>query len=176
MTIFREIPWPLGCFQRFRVLKQTFVSRKLNYHNCDIMKYSSFLNLVFRKKDMLLRKFDCVLVLAIRGLLHMTKNFVLWCDFVFLITVTESFLKSFLKEIMALSKTCVRFRNRIFKRFEWVLIKLFFIRDCWVKDLFAIMEKVWKRFHFGNWPFLCLRKLNFWVWEGDFWVEPIERS
>ena len=36
-------------------------------------------------KDTLLQKFDCVFVLAIRGLLHMTKNFVfyLWCDFVF---------------------------------------------------------------------------------------------
>jgi hypothetical protein len=44
--------------------------------------------------------------------------------------------------------------------------------ECWVEDLFAIMEKVWKLFHFGNWLF----KLNFWVWEGDFWVEPLERS
>ena len=44
---------------------------------------------------MLLQKFDCVFVLAIRGLLHMTKNFVLllWCDFKALITVTESFEK-----------------------------------------------------------------------------------
>ncbi len=44
-------------------------------------------------KDMLLQKFDYVFVLAIRGLLHMTKNFILWCDFCVLITVTESFEK-----------------------------------------------------------------------------------
>ena len=33
-------------------------------------------------KDVLLQKIDCVFVLAIRGLLHMTKNFVMWGDFV----------------------------------------------------------------------------------------------
>jgi len=32
-------------------------------------------------EDVLLQKIDCVFVLAIRGLLHMTKNFVMWCDF-----------------------------------------------------------------------------------------------
>ena len=32
-------------------------------------------------KDILLQKVDCVFVLAIRGLLHMTKNFVMWSDF-----------------------------------------------------------------------------------------------
>ncbi len=45
-------------------------------------------------KDMLSQKVDCVFVLAIRGLLHMTKN--LSCGVIFfcvLITVTESFEK-----------------------------------------------------------------------------------
>ncbi len=69
-------------FQRLRVLKQIFVSREVKYHSFDIMKRLSFLNLSFAK-DTLLQNFDCVFVLAIRGLLHMTKNFVLWCDFVF---------------------------------------------------------------------------------------------
>ena len=132
-------------------------------------------------KDVLLQKIDCVFVLAIRGLLHMTKNFVLWCDFAFLITLTESFsLKSFLRNdiIMVLSKTCVRFRNRIFKRvwisldqivfFPWLLGKRFVHHYG--------KKKVWKCFHFGNWPFLCLRKLNFWVWEGDFESSLSERS
>jgi hypothetical protein len=115
---FFEISWPLGCFQRLRVLKQSFVSWKLEYLNFDIMKYSFFFNLCLFVKDKLLQKLDCVFVLAIRGLLHVIKNFVLWCDFCVLITVTESFLKSFsFREIMVLSKTCVRFRNRIFKRF-----------------------------------------------------------
>ena len=58
------------------------VSRELKYLKFDIMKCSSFLNLSFAK-DVLLQKIDCVFVLAIRGLLHMTKNFVMWCDFVF---------------------------------------------------------------------------------------------
>ncbi len=85
----------------------------------------SFWTLSFTK-DVLLQKFDCVFVLAIRGLLHVTKNlFCLVVWFCVLITVMESFLKSFLKEIMVLSKTCVSFRNRIFKRFEWIVIKSF---------------------------------------------------
>ncbi len=44
-------------------------------------------------KTFYLQKIDCVFVLAIRGLLHLTKNFVMWCDFRVLITVTESFWK-----------------------------------------------------------------------------------
>jgi hypothetical protein len=39
-----------GCLQRLGVLKRILVSRKLKYLNFDIMKYSSFLNLVFRKR------------------------------------------------------------------------------------------------------------------------------
>ena len=71
-------------------------------------------------KDVLLQKIDCVFVLAIRGLLHMTKNFVMWCDFrVFNHYYGILFSEKFSWEkIMVLSKTCVRFRNRIFKRFE----------------------------------------------------------
>ncbi len=37
----------------------------------------------FSQKTRYCKNFDCVFVLAICGLLHMTKNFVLWCDFVF---------------------------------------------------------------------------------------------
>jgi hypothetical protein len=66
-------------FKGLGVLKQILVSRKLKYLNFEIMRCSSFLKLVFRK-DVLLQKRDCVFVLAIRGLLHMIKNFVLWCD------------------------------------------------------------------------------------------------
>ena len=82
-------------------------------------------------KDVLLQKIDCVFVLAIRGLLHMIKNFPFFCLVVWfvLITLTESFsLKGFLRNdiIMVLSKTCVRFRNRIFKRFEWVYDQIIF--------------------------------------------------
>jgi hypothetical protein len=45
-------------------------------------------------KDVLLQKIDCVFVLAIRGLLHVIKNFA--CGVIVLITFTESFsLRSF---------------------------------------------------------------------------------
>ncbi len=47
------------------------------------------------------------------------QEFCLVVWFCVLITLTESFsLKSFLWEVMVLSKTCVRFRNHVFKRFE----------------------------------------------------------
>jgi hypothetical protein len=61
-------------------------------------------------------------------------------------------LKSFLKEIMVLSKTCGRFRNRIFKRFEYVLIKLSFSKK-------KICLPLWKKF--GNFPFCELAFLLF---------------
>jgi len=99
-------------------------------------------------KDVLLQKIDCVFVLAIRGLLHLIKNFVLWRDFVFLITLTESFsLKSFLRNdiIMVLSKTCVRFRNRIFKK-VWMSLWSNYLFPCgffWVKDF---SSPLWKEF------------------------------
>jgi hypothetical protein len=52
-----------------------------------------FSELLSFAEDVLLQKIDCVFVPAIRGLLHMIKNFVLWCDFCVLITITESFEK-----------------------------------------------------------------------------------
>ncbi len=48
-----------GWFQRLRVLKQIFVSRKLGYLNFDIMKCSSFLNLVFRKRRFIAENWLC---------------------------------------------------------------------------------------------------------------------
>jgi hypothetical protein len=92
--------------------KKTQISR-LWYHEMFVFSES-----LSSTKDMfLLQKINCVFVLAIRKLLHMTKNFVLWCDFCVLITVTESFEKFSLKKSWCLSKKCIRFRNRIFKRF-----------------------------------------------------------
>ena len=117
---FFEISWPLGDFQRLRVLKQIFVSRKLIYLEFDIMKCSSFLNLVFRKRRFIAENWLCFRACNSR-IVTCDQEFrpVVW--FCVLITVTESFSpKSFLRNdiIMVLSKTCVRFRNRIFKRFE----------------------------------------------------------
>ncbi len=59
------------------------------------MRCSSFLNLCLSQKTFLLQKIDCVFVLAIRGLLHMTKNFVMWCDFRVLITCYGIFFEKF---------------------------------------------------------------------------------
>ena len=115
---FFEISWPLGCFQSLRVLKRIFVSRKLKYIDFDIMKCSSFLNLVFRKRCIIAEIWLCFRACNSRIVTY-DQEFchVVW--FCVLITFTESFLwKVFLLEIMVLSKTCVSFRNRIFKRFE----------------------------------------------------------
>ena len=70
--------------------KKTQMSR-LWYH--EIFVFSESLSFA---KDILSQKVDCVFVLAIRGLLHMIKNFVLWCDWCVLITCYgKKFLKSF---------------------------------------------------------------------------------
>jgi hypothetical protein len=151
---FFEISWPLGCFQRLRVLKRIFVSRKLKYLNFDIMKCSSFLNLVFRKRHVI-AELDCVFVLAIRGLLHMIKNFVLWCDFCVLITVMESFEKFSLKKSWCCRKHMFVFEIVPLKGLNKFLIKLSFPFDCWVKDLLAIMEKSLKTFPFWELTFFC---------------------
>jgi hypothetical protein len=57
-------------------LKKTQISR-FRYHEMFMFSESCLF-----AKDVLLQKIDCVFVLAIRGLLHMTKNFVMWGDFV----------------------------------------------------------------------------------------------
>ncbi len=67
--------------------ERTQISR-LWYH--EMFVFSEFF--FFRKRHVL-QEIDCVFVLAIRGLLHMIKNFVLWCDWCVLITITESFEK-----------------------------------------------------------------------------------
>jgi hypothetical protein len=101
-------------------------------------------------KDVLLQKIDCVFVLAIRGLLHMIKNFACgvilrFNHFYGIFFLEKFFLK---KKIMVLSKTYVRFRNRIFKRFEWVDDQIIFFSLCVLgkRFQFAIMEIVLKTF------------------------------
>ncbi len=127
-----------GLFQRFKSFWNGFLFQE-NSSISILMSWNVRLFWILSfAKDVLSQKIDCVFVLAIRGLLHMTKNFVMWCDFRVLITITESFEKFSLKryyhdffqvfefQIMVLSKTCVRFRNRIFKKVWIRLIKLSF--------------------------------------------------
>ncbi len=78
---------------------------------------SSFLNLVFRKRRVIAELWFCFRACNSRIVTY-DQEFCLVVWFCVLSTVTESFEKFPLKEIMVLSKTCVRFRNRIFKRFE----------------------------------------------------------
>ena len=150
-------------FKGLGVLKQNFSFKKTQISQLWYHEMFVFSESCLSQKTCLLQKIDCVFVLAIRGLLHMTKNFVMWCDFrVFNHYYGIFFLKKFfLQEIMVLSKTCVRFRNRIFKRFEWVLIKLSFFP--WLLGK-KICSPLWKKF--GDFSILGV----------DFWVKPLERS
>ena len=119
-----------GWFQRLRVLKRIFVSRKLKYLNLGIMKCSSFLNLVFRKRRFIAENWLCFRACNSRIITY-EQEFCLVVWFCVLITLRNLFpwkvffettlswfLEMFGFQIMVLSKTCVRFRNRIFKRFE----------------------------------------------------------
>ena len=90
---FFEILWPLGCFQRFRSFETEFSFKKTQisqfwYHEMFVCSESCLL-----QKTFLLQKIDRDFVLAIRGLLHVTRNFVLWCDWCVLITCYGIFLK-----------------------------------------------------------------------------------
>ena len=143
MTIFREISWPF-VFQRLRVFETDFCFKKTQISQFDIMKYSSFLNFVFCKRRCNCRKlivFSCL----------QFADYYIWprilsCGVIFVLLnhyygIPFS-LKSFPKGIMVLSKTCVRFRNRIFKKFEWVYDQIiFFSCDFWVKDFSSPLRK-----------------------------------
>ena len=109
------------CFSKVKSFETIFSlkKKKLKYLDLDIMKCSCFLNLVFSQKTFCCRKLivfsclqfaDCYIwprILSCGVVLcfnHFLRNLSLW--------------KVFVKKVMVLSKTCVRFRNRIFKRFE----------------------------------------------------------
>ncbi len=77
-----EILWPLGCFQSLKSSETDFYFKKTQISQFDTMKCSFFWTLSFAK-DVLLQRFNCVFVLAIRGLLHMTKNLSCGVTFVF---------------------------------------------------------------------------------------------
>ncbi len=123
-------------------------------------------------KDMLLQKFDCVFVLAIRGLLHMTKNFVLWCDFLCVNHYYGIFFEKFSLKLnyhdffkcfgfQILKSWCCRKHVFVFeivslKGLNKFMIKLSFSLWLLGKDFFfffysPLWKKVWKLFHFGSW-------------------------
>ena len=60
LTIFfREILWPLGCFQRLRVLKQILVSRKLKISRFRYHEIFVFLKFVFHKRRFIAENWLC---------------------------------------------------------------------------------------------------------------------
>jgi len=153
---FLKISWPLGDFQRFKSFETAFCFKKTQisriwYHEMCVLSESCLSQKMFYCRKLIvfscLQFADCYIWSRILCL-------VVW--FCVLITLTESFsLKSFLRNdiIMVLSKTCVRFRNRIFKRFEWVYDQIIFfpVTFGW-KDLSSpLWTKFWKLFRFGRW-------------------------
>jgi hypothetical protein len=151
----------MGCFQRLRVFETDFSFKRtrisqLWYHEIFII---FFLIFVFRKRHVI-AEIDCVFVLAIRGLLHMTKNFVLWCDFCVLITVTESFWKVSLKRSWCCRKHVFVFEIVCLRGLNEFLIKLSF--SLWLLGK-KICSPLWKEFE------------NFSILGVDFWVKPFEK-
>jgi hypothetical protein len=106
-----------GWFQRLRVLKQIFVSRKLKYLNFWYHEMFVFLNHCLSQKTFYCRKLVVFSCLQFADCYIWSR--ILSCGVILCFNhLLRNLLKSFLKEIMVLSKTCVRFRNCIFKRFE----------------------------------------------------------
>jgi hypothetical protein len=113
-----------GLFSKVKSFWNGFLFQEnVKYHNFEIMNFI-FLNLVFRKRRVIAEIWSCFRACN-SWIVTYDQEFCLVVWFCVLITVTESFWKVPFKEIMVLSKTCVRFQNRIFKKFEYVLIKSF---------------------------------------------------
>ncbi len=159
-----------GWFQRLRVLKRIFVSRKLKYPNFDIMKCSYFLNFVFRKRRFIAENWLCFRACNSRIVTY-GQEFCLVVWFLCFNHFYGIFWKVFLKEIMVLSKTFVVFEIVSLKGLNKFWSNYLFPFDCWVKDLFAIMEESLKTFPFWELTFFCLRKLNFCILGGWLWSQ-----
>lgn len=112
---FFEISWPLCCFQRLRVFETDFSFKKTQISQFDIMKYSSFLNFVFRQRRCNCRKLIVFSCLQFADCYIWPR--ILSCGVIFcaLITITEIFsLKSFrwenhgvVENMCSFSKSCL---------------------------------------------------------------------
>jgi len=152
-----------GWFSKVKSFETDFCFRKTRiswiwYHEIFVLSESCL-----SQKTFLLRKIDCVFVLAIRGLLHMNKNFV---SRSVILRFNHSLRNLFLWKVSfetTLSWCC---RKHVFvfeivslKGLSEFMIKLSF--SLWLlgkRFEFAIMDKVWKLFRFGRWLSFC--------WEG----------
>jgi len=70
------------------------------------------------------------------------------------------FWKVFLKEIMVLSKTCVRFWNRIFKRFEWISDQIIFLPWLLGKKICSPLWKEFENFSILGVDFFLFKKVK----------------
>ncbi len=113
---FLEISWLLGDFKGYEFWNEFLFQEDSDISNLISWNVRLFWIFVFRKRRVISEIWLCFRACNSR-IVTCDQEFVMWCDFCVLITVTESFEK-FPKEVMVLSKTCVRFRNRIFKGFE----------------------------------------------------------
>ena len=132
-------------------MKQNLVSRKLKYLDFDVMRCSSFLNLVFRKRHVIAEIRLCFRACNSRIVTY-DQEFVLWCDF-----CVKSLLRDLFFGKFSFKKSwCCR--KHVFV-FEIVSLKdlnkfdqiIFFPVTFWVKDFVCHYGKVWELFHFGRW-------------------------
>ena len=68
-------------FKGLKVFETKFSFKKTQISQFWYHEMFVFSESCLSQKTFLLQKIDCVFVLAIRGLLHMTKNLVMWSDF-----------------------------------------------------------------------------------------------
>jgi len=163
-------------FSKVKSFETDFCFKKLQisqlwYHEMFIFSESlSF------AKDMLSQKVDCVFVLAICGLLHMTKN--LSCGVILCFNHCYGiFWKVSLKKSWCCRKHVFVFEIVSLKGLNKFLIKLSFSLWLLGKRFVRHYGRSLKTFPFWELTFLLYKKvklLNF--LEGDFEVEPLKRS
>ena len=178
MTIFREISWPF-VFQRLRVLKQIFVSRKLKYLDADIMKCSCFLNLVFSQKTFYCRKLIVLSCLQFADCYIWSR--ILSCGVTFMLNHFYGifFWKVFVKKTLSwrCRKHMFVFEIVSLKDLDKFMIKLSFSCDFFlVKDFVRHYGKSLKTFPFWALTFFLFRKVKLRNLEGWlFWVGALRK-
>ncbi len=175
---FFEISWPLGCFQKVKSFETDFF---LFQETSDISTLISwnvrfFWIFVFRKRHVIAEIWLCFRACSSRIVTYEQE----FCLVVWLMCFNHCygiFWKVSLKKSWCCRKHVFVFEIVSLKGLDEFLIKLSFSLNCWVKDSFAIMERVLKTFPFWELTFFCFKRvklLNLGGWL--FLVEPLERS
>ncbi len=136
-----------GLFSKVKSFwNKVFVFKILEYHNSEIMNFV-FLNLVFRKRRVIAEIWLCFRACN-SPIVTYDQEFCLVVWLCVLITVTESFEKVSLKKSWCCQKCVLVFEIVSLKGLNKLWSNHSFPIECWVEDLFTIMEKVWKTFPF----------------------------